>query len=97
MEKYGFQTPVLPKVSDVITACALFEQAITTQSIVHAGQPSLAESVSHCEKRAIGSNGGFGYRSITDEYDIAIMESVIFAHWLAATAKEPQAEQTIDY
>jgi phage terminase large subunit-like protein len=97
MEQYGFQKPTLPKVNEVITACALFEQAVTMQTITHAGQPSLAESVSHCEKRAIGSNGGFGYKSITDEYDISIMESVIFAHWLAATAKEPIAEQTIDY
>lgn len=97
MEKYNFQKPTLPKVAEIITANAMFEQAVALRMITHAGQPSLADSVSHCEKRAIGSAGGFGFKSISDDYDISIMESAILAHWLAATAEEPQEEQTIDY
>ena len=93
----GVMKPVIPKVGEIITANAMFEQAVAAQTIVHAGQPSLADSVSNCEKRPIGSNGGFGFRSISEEYDIAIMDSAILAHWLAATSKEPQEEQSIDY
>ena len=97
MTEHDFIAPILPKVAEVITANALFEQAVAQQSICHMGQPSLAESVSNCEKRAIGSNGGFGFRSISENHDIAIMESAILAHWLASTAKEDAEPQTIDY
>ena len=44
-----------------------FEQAICQRHIVHMGQPTLVQAVSNCEKRAIGSNGGFGYKSLNEE------------------------------
>lgn len=97
MTEHDFIAPILPKVAEVITANALFEQAVAQQTICHMGQPSLAESVSNCEKRAIGSNGGFGFRSISENHDIVIMESAVLAHWLASTAKEDVEPQTIDY
>jgi hypothetical protein len=51
--------------------------------------------VSNCDKRAIGSQGGFGYKSLLDIYDIALMDSAILAFWLASTAKDvvPQSIQ----
>ena len=51
-------------------------------------QPSLTRSVSNCEKRAIGSNGGFGYRSINDTIDVSLMDSVILASWICGESKE---------
>lgn len=96
MEKYGYKKPILPKVAEIITANAMFEQAITRKTIRHTGQTSLRQSVTNCEKRAIGSNGGFGYRSISDVYDVAILESAALAHYLAATEKEI-APQSISY
>lgn len=46
------------------------------------GQPSMICSVTNCEKRTIGTNGGFGYKSINEAYDIALMDSMILAQWV---------------
>lgn len=93
----GFKVkPKLPTVADFVTACAMFEKSFYAKTIVHTGQQGLADVVSHCEKRAIGSNGGFGYRSIDTSCDIAVMDSMILAHWLCVTAKEAK-KQTISY
>lgn len=96
MKQMGYKAPILPRVAEVIAANATFEQLLAAKRLCHTGQPSLAGSVSNCEKRAIGSNGGFGYKSISDIYDIAIMDSAILAVWSAANAKEETA-QSIDY
>ena len=66
-------------------------------SILHAGQPSLSQSITNCEKRAIGSNGGFGYRSIKDGVDVSLLDSVILAHWVASEEKEAPKKQKISY
>lgn len=92
MKQNHMRKPILPKVSDVIKASAEFEQAIFDKKIAHCGQPSLADLVSNCEHRAIGSNGGFGYSSIHPEREIALMDSVVLAHWAAAEAKEKKAK-----
>lgn len=81
LEKLKLTKPILPTTQEVIIAHAKFENAIHEKTLCHNEQPSLTAIVSNCEKRAIGSNGGFGYRSIKDGLDIALMESVIFAHW----------------
>lgn len=80
--------PVLPKVSDVIAANAQFEQALFSGQIRHMNQPALAQAAENCEHRAIGSGGGFGYASVLTGADITLLESVSFAHWLCANAKE---------
>ena len=79
--------PILPTVKEVIIANAEFEQMLSAKTICHMNQPSLTQSVSNCEKRPIGSNGGFGYKSIKDTSDIALMESMIFALWQCAEKK----------
>ena len=89
--------PILPAVREVVLANTMFEQDLYAKKIVHSGQESLAQVVSNCDKRAIGSNGGFGYRSLVESYDIAIMDSMILAFWLCATAKEAPQKQSISY
>lgn len=79
--------PILPTVSEIIQANALFEQAIFNESLAHAGQTSLADVATHTKKRNIGSNGGFGYESTSDELDISKLDSVLLAHYLCATDK----------
>lgn len=96
MSRYGFKAPVFPSVKEIILANAMFEQALFGKTICHAEQVSLAQSVCNCEKRAIGSNGGFGYRSINDAFDVALMDSMILAHWLASTSKA-KTKQSISY
>jgi len=66
----------------------MFEQALFQGTIVHRSQPSLFQVVTNCEKRPIGTQGGFGYRSQVEDYDIALMDSMILAHWACAEAKE---------
>ncbi len=88
--------PVLPTVGNVIVANALFEQALESGSIQHKGQQSLVLSATNCEKRAIGSNGGFGYKALTPDTEIALLDSVILAHWLCSEYKEKQ-KQKISY
>ena len=96
MKDMGMKAPVLPTVKEVILANAAFEQGIQSGRICHMGQLSLAQSVTNCEKRAISANGGFGYRSLRDDADISLLDSVIFAYWACATYK-PRPKQRLRY
>lgn len=98
IKEAGFKfKPILPAVREVVLANTMFEQDFFAKKITHSGQESLAQVVSNCEKRPIGSNGGFGYRSLVESYDIAIMDSAILAYWLCATQKETPHVQNISY
>ena len=88
----------LPKVADVVKANATFEERLASKELCHMGQPSLMCSVTNCEKRAIGSNGGFGYRSINESFDIALMDSMILAQWICGQkTKKSTTRQKISY
>lgn len=89
--------PILPTVKQVIEANAAFEQGLFQRSIQHAGQLSLCNVISNCEKRAIGSNGGFGYRSIKENAESALLDSVIYAFWACSKAKKEKVKQRISY
>ena len=93
MKEYRLKKPLLPTVKEVIDASAVFEQALFKRSICHAGQKSMLQSASNCEKRAIGTNGGFGYRSIKEGIEVAILESAILAHWQCAKKKETKRQR----
>lgn len=88
---------VLPKVSEIITANALFETNLFSGLITHSGQPSLTQAVSNCQHRLIGTSGGFGYTSLMDEADVSLVEAVTLAHWACAQAKEKKRKQQITY
>lgn len=81
MKALKLKKPILPTVKEIITANAAFEQGLMAKKLCHMGQPSLAAAASNCDKRAIGSNGGFGYRSLRDDIEIAILDSAILAYW----------------
>lgn len=82
-----------PKVDEVITANAMFEQALNDGSICHNSQAVLSDVVTNCKRRTIGSRGGFGYSSLIDGVDIATMDAVIFAYWSCATTKEKKKQK----
>ena len=88
--------PILPTVKEIIVANSTFEQGLFQQTIKHRGQPSLSQVVTNCDKRNIGSSGGFGYRSQIEENDISLMDSMILAHWACHDAK-PVKKQKISY
>lgn len=83
----------MPTVQEYIDANAKFELALNQQTIIHSNQKKVAESVTNCEKRAIGSHGGFGYKSIKTGCDVGILDSLILAHWVQATFKETKKQQ----
>ena len=93
MKQAGLKKPVLPTVKEIILANAMFEQALFQQTIKHKSQPSLFQVVTNCDKRNIGTSGGFGYRSQVEENDIALMDSMILAHWACAEAKEVKKQR----
>lgn len=85
--------PILPRAKDVIIASATFEQGMfSLKNIRHYGQPSLVQSMSNCEHRAIGSNGGFGYRSIKEDVDVGLVDSVVLAYWSCSKVKEKKKQ-----
>lgn len=88
--------PVLPTVKEVITANAVFEQELEAKNIRHAGQKSLTQAVTNCDKRAIGANGGFGFKSLKEDIDISLMDSMILAHW-ACTRVKKKKKQKVSY
>ncbi len=87
---------ILPKVSEVIEANAVFEKNLFEGVITHSNQPALTQAVANCEHRAIGSGGGFGYTSILEGADISLLESVTLAHWLCQSVKEKK-KQVVNY
>lgn len=93
MKEIKLKAPILPTVKEIIVANATFERGLYAKTICHAGQPSLSQVISNCEKRAIGSNGGFGYRALADDLEIALMDSMILAHWQCAEAKEKKKQK----
>jgi phage terminase large subunit-like protein len=96
MKEFRLKAPILPTVAEVITANAMWEQAIAQGTLSHNNQPSLTAVATNCTKRNIGSNGGFGYKSLFDDRDISLMDSALLAHWLCATTK-PKRKQRISY
>ena len=89
----GVKNAILPTVKEVIVANAMFEKLMYSKDICHAGQPSLRQVATNCEKRAIGTNGGFGYRAQFDTMEIALLDSVIMAVWQCHEGKEKKKQQ----
>lgn len=96
MKDVNLKKPILPTVKEIIVANSTFEQGLFQQTVCHKGQPSLAQVVTNVDKRNIGSNGGFGYQSQIEDYDISLLDSVVLAHWACHNSK-PVKKQKISY
>jgi len=96
MKQSKLKKPILPTVKEIIVANSTFEQELYQQTIRHRDQPSLTMVVTNADKRNIGSAGGFGYRSQIEEHDVALMDSMILAHWACSSAKAVK-KQRINY
>lgn len=96
MKDFKLQEPILPTVKEIIVANSLWEQGIYQQTICHNNQPSLTRVVTNSDKRNIGSNGGFGYKSQYDDMDISLMDSALLAHW-ACHENKPKKKQRVRY
>ena len=83
-------------VKEVIQASSDFETAIANKMICHNGQPALRQSVTNCQHRAIGSGGGYGYKTLDDAIEVALIEAAILATHACTTAKEAK-KQRVSY
>lgn len=84
---------VIPSTAEAITAYSAFRQAIDTEVLCHNGQPSVTQAVANCEKRMIGTNGAFGFRSLKEGIDVSIVESIALAYWSCSTQKERRKQK----
>lgn len=96
MKDYGLKKPIQPTVKEYIDANALFEQMIFKKTLCHMEQPALEQIITNCEKRAIGSAGGFGFKSCKLNADISLMDAVILASYGASKNKEKK-KQKVSY
>ncbi|MDT2565145.1 terminase [Enterococcus avium] len=96
MKDFGLKAPVLPTVKEIINANSTWEQGIYQKTLCHNDQPSLSMVVTNCDKRNIGTSGGFGYKSLFDDMDISLMDSALLAHW-ACHNNKPKKKQQIRY
>lgn len=79
--------------SQFILANASFTNAITAQTLVHSGQADVEHVISNVDRRTIGSQGGFGYKAQTDGVEIAILDSMIIAYYMAVEDKGRKKQQ----
>ena len=84
-------------VADYIKANSIFDIAMEQGTFQHMQQSAVTQVVSNCERRKIGSNGGLGYRSTLDGADIALLDSMILAHWICSETKAEKKKQHIAY
>lgn len=96
LEDERIRNVILPTVKEVIIANTKFEQLLYSQDICHMDQPSLKQVATNCQKRAIGTNGGFGYRAQFDQMEIGLLDSSILAIWQCSEGKEKK-KQRISY
>ena len=93
MKRRKLKSPMLPTVKEIIMSNSAFSEGINMKQLCHMGQPSVVQIVSNCEKRAIGTNGGYGFKSILDGAKVELMDSMILAYWLCSTKKETKKQQ----
>ena len=86
---------IFPTVAEIISANSFFEKTVFAKKVVHREQKSMTNIISNCKKRLIGSRGGFGYESLVENYDIALMDSAILAIWICSVTREKKAVQKI--
>ena len=96
LDEYRIKGAILPTVKEVVIANAKFEQLLYAQEICHMDQPSLKQVATNCQKRAIGTGGGFGYKAQFDQMEIGLLDSCILAIWQCSESKEKK-KQRISY
>jgi len=89
--------PIIPTVTEVVEANALFLQGIEAQHIRHMNQPSLTKIITNSEKRTIGSKGGFGFNTFVEGADVSLMDSAILAYWICSRSKKKKKKQSVNY
>lgn len=85
----------MPSLGDVIEAYTNFEQAMYNKTMIHSGQESLTQAITNCEKRAIGTKGGFGFKTLREGIEVGLIESAALAYNAAYKYKEKKPQKII--
>lgn len=93
LKEYKIKGVALPTVKEIIIANSSFEKGVFGGIICHNNQPSMAQAATNCERRSIGSNGGFGYKSLKDGIEIALLDSAILAFWACNESKAKKTQR----
>lgn len=88
--------PTRCSTSEFMTAMAMFRNAIDEKTVEHMGQVSLTQSVTNCEKRAIGTAGGYGFKSAKLGVDVSLLETCALAYFFAKNYT-PRKKQQVYY
>jgi phage terminase large subunit-like protein len=88
---------ILPTLGEFIQANANFEQEIYNKNLKHISQPSVVQAFNHLAKRQIGSAGGFGFKSLNENIDITLIDSIILSCYYAKENKLIEIKKYIDY
>lgn len=83
---------LVPSLTDVKAAHAMFEDAYRRGDISHAADPSFDEQVQAAVKQPIGRDGGFGWTA-PEGKSVLTLNAATFAHWGAAITKRRGATQ----
>lgn len=76
----------LASTANVIAASSMFVNAVGSGELTHNDQPVLNDAVSAAQKRKIGADGGYGFKSAND-VDITPLDAAALALWGVKTSK----------
>ena len=76
----------LTATANVIAASSMFVNAVGSSEITHNNQPALNDAVEAAQKRKIGADGGYGFKS-ANETDVTPLEAAALALWGVKTSK----------
>lgn len=88
------QAVIAPSTANIIAAMQTFYNGVQEQTVAHAGQPALTAAVTLTDRRKIGNDGGWGFKS-TDQGDASIAESAALAFWASQTTKRKPGRRAI--
>lgn len=86
------QAICLASTANVTAATSMLFNAITEGNLTHNDQPALNDAVTSAQKRDIGKDGGFGFRS-GNETDVTPLEAACLALWGVRTSKRNPARK----
>ena len=92
LQKEKIKRAVIPTVAEVIKANAAFMRNLYDDKLRHMEQPSMDNVVTNCEKRAVGTKGGFGFKALRGTDDISLLDASMLAAWAAEEFKEPRKQ-----
>lgn len=96
--KFKSKKLILPTTDQVIAAHSMMLEAVTSGTMTHFGDATLAESVKHAGKRVIGTvnAGGWGWKALKGG-EVTSLESATLAHFgaLIGTTKKQRSGNAV--